>query len=134
MELFDTFYDDYIEHKLYINEILKIFPVSEDVVNEQWETSKCETSCKERIKSLENKINIPQTENKRLVEEYTNYMKIIELLSVGNQNKTTEKNNINEKSSNHIQSEYQYQNHYKKQQHGSKQHQGRQQELQRKRQ
>ena len=36
-------------------------------------------------------------------------MKTIELLSVGNQNKTTEKNNINDKSSNHLQSECQYQ-------------------------
>ena len=36
-------------------------------------------------------------------------MKIIELLSVGNQNKTTEKNNIKDKSPNHLQSECQYQ-------------------------
>ena len=97
MESFDTFYDDYIEYKHYINDILKNFPVSEDVLNEQWEASKCETSCKERIKSLENKINILQTENKMLVEESTDYMEIKELLSAGNQNKTTEKT-INEKS------------------------------------
>ena len=107
MELFDTFYDDYIEYK-HINDILKNFLVSEDVLNGKRETSKCETSCKERTKSLENKINILQTENKRLVEESTNHMKIIELVSVGNQNKTTEKNKINEKSSNHIQSEYEH--------------------------
>ena len=94
----DTFYDDRIEYKHYINDILKNFPVNEDVLNEQQETSKCETSCIEQIKSLENKIDILQTENKRLVEESNNYMKIIELLSVRNQNKTTEKNNINKKS------------------------------------
>ena len=94
----DTFYDDRIEYKNYINDILKNFPVNEDVLNEQQETSKCETSCIEQIKSLENKIDILQTENKRLVEESNNYMKIIELLSVRNQNKTTEKNNINKKS------------------------------------
>ena len=35
-------------------------------------------------------------------------MKIIEPLSVGNPNKTTEKININGKSSNHPQSEYQH--------------------------
>ena len=102
MELFDTFYDDYIEYKRCINDIFKSFSVSEDVLYEQRKISKCETSCKERIKSLENKINILQTENKRLTEESTNYMEIIELLSVGNQNKVTEKNNINEKSSNHL--------------------------------
>ena len=102
MELFDTFYDDYIEYKHCINDIFKSFSVSEDVLNEQRKISKCETSCKERIKSLENKINILQTENKRLTEESTNYMEIIELLSVRNQNKVTEKNNINEKSSNHL--------------------------------
>ena len=102
MVLFDTFYDDYIEYKRCINDIFKSFSVSEDVLYEQRKISKCETSCKERIKSLENKINILQTENKRLTEESTNYMEIIELLSVGNQNKVTEKNNINEKSSNHL--------------------------------
>ena len=56
MELFDTFYDDYIEYK-HINDILKNFPVSEDVLNGKQETSKCETSCKERTKSLENKMD-----------------------------------------------------------------------------
>ena len=101
MELFDTFYDDYIEYKHCINDIFKSFSVSEDVLNEQQKISKCETSCKEKIKSLENKINILQTENKWLVES-TNYIEIVELLSVGNQNKVTEKNNINEKSSNHL--------------------------------
>ena len=102
MELFDTFYDDYIEYKHCINDIFKSFSVSEDVLNEQLKISKCETSYKEKIKSLENKINILQTENKMLTEESTNYMEIVELLSVGNQNKVTEKNNINEKSSNHL--------------------------------
>lgn len=34
MELFDTFYDDYTEHKHYMNDILKNFPVSEDVKEE----------------------------------------------------------------------------------------------------
>ena len=102
MELFDTFYDDYVEYKHCINDIFKSFSVSEDVLNEQQKISKCETSCKEKIKSLENKINILQTENKMLTEESTNYMEIVELLSVGNQNKVTEKNNINEKSSNHL--------------------------------
>ena len=46
----DTFYDDRIEYKHYINDILKNFPVNEDVLNEQQETSKCETSCIEQIK------------------------------------------------------------------------------------
>ena len=90
MKLFDTFYDDYVEYKNYINDILKT-----NILNEQWETSKCENSCKKRIESLENKIDRLQIGSKRLVEESTNCMKIIELLSVGNKNKTTEKNNIN---------------------------------------
>ena len=45
--LFDTLFDDHIEYKHCINNILKKFSVSEDVLNEQQETSKCETSCKE---------------------------------------------------------------------------------------
>ena len=71
-------------------------------MNEQWETNKCKTSCKERIKSLENKIDRLQIENKKLVEESTYYMEVIELLSVGNQSKRTEKNNINDKSLNNL--------------------------------
>ena len=55
MELFDTFYDYYSEYKRCINYILKNFPFSEDVLNEQ--RSKCETSCKENIK-YENMISI----------------------------------------------------------------------------
>ena len=58
-------------------------------------------------------------------------MTIIELLSVENQNKRTEKNNINDKSWNHLQSECQHQIQHKKQKNRSKQHQDRQQELQR---
>ena len=61
-------------------------------------------------------------------------MKIIELLSVANQNKTTEKNNINEKSSDHLQAEYQHHIQHKKQQNGSKQHPDTEPELQRQRQ
>ena len=71
-------------------------------MNEQWETNKCKTSCKERIKSLENKIDRLQIENKKLVEESTYYMEVIELLSIGNQSKRTEKNNINDKSLNNL--------------------------------
>ena len=78
-------------------------------LNEQWEASKYETSCKELNHQKSKLIYILQIESKRLVKESTNHMKTIELLSVGNQNKTTEKNNINDKSSNHLQSECQYQ-------------------------
>ena len=89
--------------------IFKNYPVGEDVLNEQWEASKYETSCKELNHQKSKLIYILQIESKRLVKESTNHMKTIELLSVGNQNKTTEKNNINDKSSNHLQSECQYQ-------------------------
>lgn len=62
-----------------INDILKNFPVSEDVLlNEQRKTSKCETS-KERINWLENKINILQTENKKLAESTISEIKIKQL-------------------------------------------------------
>ena len=56
---------------------------------------------------------------------------IIELLSVGNHNKTTEKNDINENFSHHLQSQCQHQMKHQKQQNGSKQNQHRQQELKR---
>ena len=48
MELFDTFYENYIQYKCYINDILKNF--SGDVLNEGRETSIWKTSCKERNK------------------------------------------------------------------------------------
>lgn len=41
---------------------------------------------------FEKKIDRLQTENKRLVEEFPNYLKIVKLLSVGNQIKVAENN------------------------------------------
>ena len=51
MELFDTFYDNYIEHKHYINDILKNFPVSEDVKEESnhWKTKLIDSILKVRV-------------------------------------------------------------------------------------
>ena len=49
-----------------------------------------ELAVKKESNYFEKKIGRLQTENKRLVEEFPNYLKIVKLLSVGNQIKVAE--------------------------------------------
>ena len=51
-----------------------------------------ELAVKKESNYFEKKIDRLQTENKRLVEEFPNYLKIVKLLSVGNQIKVAENN------------------------------------------
>ena len=50
-----------------------------------------------------------RTEIKRYAVESTNYTKIKEILSIGKQNKSTEKHKVSEKSLHCLQSEFQHQ-------------------------
>ena len=106
----------------------------ENILYEQWETSKCETSCKKRIKSLKNKIDRLQIENKRFVEESTNCMKIVELLFLGSKNKTTGKNNISKNLQIFYNQNVIIKCNIKNKKKRSNQHEDRQQELERQRQ
>ena len=81
VELFNTFYDDYIEYKDYINDILENLKVNGNILRQLTETNDLEKSYQSKIKSLEENVEKLKTENKRSVEEAANYLKIIEDLS-----------------------------------------------------
>ena len=83
VELFNTFYDDYIEHKHYINDILESVKVNGNILSQFTETNDLEKSYQSKIKSLEENVEELKTENKRLVEEAANYLRIIENLPKG---------------------------------------------------
>ena len=70
-ELFDTFYNDYIDFKHYINDVLNI-------LNERNTTSTKKTSVSEQILLLEEQVRILKLENKKLQEERKAQLNIIE--------------------------------------------------------
>ena len=78
VELFVTFYDNYIEYKDYINDILENLKVNGNILSQFKETNE-----QSNIRSLEENLEKLKTENKRLVEEAANYLKIIEDLPKG---------------------------------------------------
>ena len=70
-KMFDTFYNDYIDFKHYINDILKI-------LNERKTTSTKKPSVSEQILLLEEQVRILKLENKKLQEERKAQLNIIE--------------------------------------------------------
>ena len=80
LELFNTFYGDYIEYKHYVNDVIQNISSNKELGN----------SFKDETKSQQNKTKLlPQetqtlkNENKDLKEENKSHLKIIELLSAG---------------------------------------------------
>ena len=71
MELFNTFYDDYIEYKHYVNDVI------------QNNSSTRNKSQQSKIKLLQQESQTLKNENKDLKEENKYHLKIIELLSAG---------------------------------------------------
>ena len=67
VELFNTFYDDYIQCKHYINDILENLKVNGNILSHFKETNEHEKSYQSKIKSLEENVEKLRTENKRLV-------------------------------------------------------------------
>ena len=67
VELFNTFYDDYIQCKHYINNILENLKVNGNILSHFKETNEHEKSYQSKIKSLEENVEKLRTENKRLV-------------------------------------------------------------------
>ena len=83
VELFNTFYDDYIQHKHYINDILENLKVNGNILSQFKEANDLEKNYQSKIKLLEENVEKLKTENSSLVEEAANYLKIIEDLSKG---------------------------------------------------
>ena len=80
MELFNTFYDDYIEYKQYVNDVIENIRSNKELGKSFEDETKYQQS---KIKLLQQEIQILKNENKDLKEENKSHLKIIELLSAG---------------------------------------------------
>ena len=80
MELFNTFYDDYIEYKHYVNDVIENIRSNKELGKSFEDETKYQQS---KIKLLQQEIQILKNENKDLKEENKSHLKIIELLSAG---------------------------------------------------
>ena len=78
VESFVAFYDNYIEYKYYINDILENLKVNGNILSQFKETNDLEKSYQSKIKSLEENVEKLKAENKRLVEEAANYVTLFQ--------------------------------------------------------
>ena len=95
-EVFDTFYEDYLEFKHYMNDIIKsITPGNELVTN----LSDDNASLQSKIDSLERVIESLRSKNRNLKDDIKTYLNIIENLSKSNnihlEDSNTDKNKSN---------------------------------------
>ena len=81
LELFNTFYDDYIEYKHYVNDdVIQNISFNKELGKSVENETKSRQS---KIKLLQQEIQTLKNENKDLKEENKSHLKIIELLSIG---------------------------------------------------
>ena len=80
MELFNTFYDDYIEYKHYVNDVIQNISSNKELGNSFKDETKSQQS---KTKQLPQETQTLKNENKDLKEENKSHLKIIELLSAG---------------------------------------------------
>ena len=80
LELFNTFYDDYIEYKHYVNDVIQNISFNKELGKSFENETKSQQS---KLKLLQKEIQILKNENKDLKEENKSHLKIIELLSAG---------------------------------------------------
>ena len=78
LELFNTFYDDYIEYKYYVNDIIQNISFNKELGKSFENETKSQQN---KIKLLQKEIQTLKIENKDLKEENKSHLKIIELLS-----------------------------------------------------
>ena len=80
LELFNTFYDDYIEYKHYVNDVMQNISSNKELGKSFENDTKTQQS---KIKLLQQEIQTLKNEKKDLKEENKYHLKIIELLSAG---------------------------------------------------
>ena len=80
MELFNTFYDDYIEYKHYVNDVIQNISSDKELGKSFEGETKSQQS---KIKLLQQEIQTLKNKNKGLKEENKSHLKIIELLPAG---------------------------------------------------
>ena len=105
-EVFNTFYEDYVEFKHYVNDIMKSVTPNSELLTSLSDENNCE---KMKIKSLEEEIKNLKSENTTLRENIMTQLKNIENLSGNNDrrtantpiiDKTKQKNDFNINNSN----------------------------------
>ena len=81
LDIFDTFYEDYIEFKNFMNDMILVFKESNtsDLIKEKPNDSKM---LEQKVKLLENRINTLQMEKEKLNEQAEKYLDIIASLSM----------------------------------------------------
>ena len=85
-EVFNTFYEDYVEFKHYVNDIMKLVISNSELLASLSDENNFE---KKKIKSLEDEIKKLKNENTTLRENILTQLKIIENLSGNNDRSTT---------------------------------------------
>ena len=78
LELFNTFYDDYIEYKHYVNDVIQNISYNKELGKSFENETKSQQS---KIKLSQQEIQTLKNESKGLKEENKSHLKIIELLS-----------------------------------------------------
>ena len=82
LDIFDTFYEDYIEFKHYMNDMILVFNKesnTSDIIKEKPNDYKM---LEQKVKLLENRINTLQMEKEKLNEQAEKYLDIIASLSM----------------------------------------------------
>ena len=87
MSLFDTFYEDYIDFKNYIRDILDARYTNVVAENELASDEKKSYSWAIKLASLEKKINALSKENEHFKGEIESYQKVIQLMTSETSNK-----------------------------------------------
>ena len=89
LDLFNTFYDDYIEYKHYVNDVIQNISSN----NELGKSFEIETKSQQsKMKLLQQEIQTLKNENKDLKEENKSHLKIIEFQSAGHDSDTPLRN------------------------------------------
>ena len=85
-EVFNTFYEDYVEFKHYVNDIMKSVTPNSELLTSLSDENNFE---KTKIKSLEEELKKLKNENATLTENILTQLKIVENLSGNNDRNTT---------------------------------------------
>ena len=85
MELFNNFYEDYIEYKHYMNDLLLVLKKNSNPTMNKEKSTKIKENIDDKIKFLEKKIFNLEEENQKLKQRSEKQLNIIEFLSTNSQ-------------------------------------------------
>ena len=85
MELFNNFYEDYIEYKHYMNDLLLVLKKNSNPTMNKEKSTKIKENIDDKIKFLEKKIFNLEEENQKLKQRSEKQLNIIGFLSTNSQ-------------------------------------------------